>query len=967
MAAQATTLSRVIRTAVSPDRAPATDQELLRKFAEDGDQRAFEALVRRHTGLVLSVCRRVLPVAQDAEDACQATFLVLARKARSGRWEPSVANWLFTTARRLARDQRQAADRRARREGKAAVPETVPPIDRLTGRELLAVIDAELDRLAPIYREPLLLHFLEELTRDEIADRLAIPAGTVKIRLERGRKKLGAALTKRGVALGAGLLAVVATSRAGASPPRLVEAIRAMTGGDIPPAVAALAEGVAVNGFVKRSILGAVALAAVVVAGIGIGEPTTTTAGQQSEKAMPAKSETKDSKDKPAGKADEAKTRTVNGKVIDPEGKPVAGAELVHLPIDGSATVAGKTAADGTFKVTVPLKGPGSYLFPRVAGYGTSEFLMPAMNTPGEITFKLVKDTPIRGRVIDTQGKPVAGASVVIRHLAGYVNDSMDGFLNAWLKRAPDSNGPPSKWFVSFRSWEERKPPEKEGAFAAVTDADGRFAIANVGSERLVTLHVQGPGIAEAEVVVVARAGFDAAPYNQATAEKMKAPYSELGYHAMLHSPEPNIVAEAEKPIRGVVKETDTGRPQAGVTVSLRERRNVRLPALTAVTNADGKYEIHGAKKADSYELSVGRDAKTGMLGRTVRAADTPAYEPVTADIGVARGVIITGRVLDDMTRKPVPGFACIGILSDNEFIKSRPEFGSADCYDIANTDKEGVFRTVAPPGPVLLMGGPVPDGSEGNKVYMKYQQLKPDPDYPKYFRNEAEGLFGFSSPDGATTALQGQYCKVLNLKSDQTEVTADVILKRASTFTVKLQDSDGKPASDVMVAGNTARDWMYAVPCEGDECTVYELDTAKPRLVVLCDPTRNLAGSITLNGTEKEPAVVKLGPVGKVKGVLVDRAGKPIAKAIVQLNYKDRAAGEIDHVIRGDRRSEDKLTETNGDGEFTMDGIVPGLTFHVYARRGNAALVPPDWKRGGFTAKAGETTDAGRVTLKEQ
>src|SRR5262245_26630155 len=172
MAAQATTLSRVIRTAVSPDWVPATDQELLRKFAGGGDQRAFETLVRRHTGLVLSVCRRVLPIAQDAEDACQATFLVLARKARSGRWQPSVVNWLFTTARRLARDQRQAADRRARREGKAAVPETVPPIDRLTGRELLAVIDEELDRLTPIYREPLLMHFLEELTRDEIADRL---------------------------------------------------------------------------------------------------------------------------------------------------------------------------------------------------------------------------------------------------------------------------------------------------------------------------------------------------------------------------------------------------------------------------------------------------------------------------------------------------------------------------------------------------------------------------------------------------------------------------------------------------------------------------------------------------------------------------------------------------------------------------------------------------------------------------
>src|SRR5881392_1357967 len=92
MAMQATTLGRVIRTAAGPGRSSATDRELLRRFADDGDQDAFAALVRRHTGLVLGVCRRALTNAQDAEDACQATFLILARKAGSGRWQPSIAN-----------------------------------------------------------------------------------------------------------------------------------------------------------------------------------------------------------------------------------------------------------------------------------------------------------------------------------------------------------------------------------------------------------------------------------------------------------------------------------------------------------------------------------------------------------------------------------------------------------------------------------------------------------------------------------------------------------------------------------------------------------------------------------------------------------------------------------------------------------------------------------------------------------
>src|SRR4051812_48717786 len=100
------TLNRVIRTAADRAGSPATDRDLLRRFA-DGDEAAFEALVRRHTGLVLGVCRRALGNDQDAEDACQATFLILARKAGSGRWQPSVANWLFATARKVARDLRR--------------------------------------------------------------------------------------------------------------------------------------------------------------------------------------------------------------------------------------------------------------------------------------------------------------------------------------------------------------------------------------------------------------------------------------------------------------------------------------------------------------------------------------------------------------------------------------------------------------------------------------------------------------------------------------------------------------------------------------------------------------------------------------------------------------------------------------------------------------------------------------------
>src|SRR5262245_4713992 len=124
-------LEHAIRTA-GVDSSTVNDRDLLARFADASDQAAFAALVRRHSGMVLGVCRRSLSTMQDAEDACQATFLLLARKARTTRWQPSVANWLYTTARRVAHNASIAAKRRMKREGRAAVPEAISPVDCMT-------------------------------------------------------------------------------------------------------------------------------------------------------------------------------------------------------------------------------------------------------------------------------------------------------------------------------------------------------------------------------------------------------------------------------------------------------------------------------------------------------------------------------------------------------------------------------------------------------------------------------------------------------------------------------------------------------------------------------------------------------------------------------------------------------------------------------------------------------------------
>jgi RNA polymerase sigma factor (sigma-70 family) len=246
-----------------------TDSELLAQFVE-GDQTAFAAIVKRHTGLVLGVCRRVLPTVQDAEDACQAVFLVLARKAKTGRWQSSIANWLYTTARRIASKASRSISQRIKRERRRAPAAPISALDEMTGREAFAVLDEELDKLPAIYREPLVLFYLQGLMRDEAAARLGIPTTTLKSQLDRGRKRLADALTKRGIDVGAGLLAAAAISSAQACSPQLFASILATAGGSQSASVAAIAiHGMGKSMLFKKSCW--LAAAALVLSGSALG------------------------------------------------------------------------------------------------------------------------------------------------------------------------------------------------------------------------------------------------------------------------------------------------------------------------------------------------------------------------------------------------------------------------------------------------------------------------------------------------------------------------------------------------------------------------------------------------------------------------------------------------------------------------------------------------------------------------
>jgi HlyD family secretion protein len=199
------------------------DGPLLERFATlrgEEAELAFAALVARHGPMVWRVCRRVLRDEHDAQDAFQATWLVLARKAGSLRDRASVGNWLFGVASRVSLDARATSSRRRLHERRYAESQTdeAPAEDR-DGYDIGAVIHEELRRLPERYRTPIVLCYLEGLSHEEAALRLGRPVGTVRSRLARGRDRLRARLTGRGIVPSAGALTLALARDATASLP----------------------------------------------------------------------------------------------------------------------------------------------------------------------------------------------------------------------------------------------------------------------------------------------------------------------------------------------------------------------------------------------------------------------------------------------------------------------------------------------------------------------------------------------------------------------------------------------------------------------------------------------------------------------------------------------------------------------------------------------------------------------------
>jgi RNA polymerase sigma factor (sigma-70 family) len=932
-------------------RADAPDAELLRAFVVTGDSSAFAAMVRRHGPTVLNACRQVLRQPSDVEDAFQATFLVLFKSGHRIKSGQSLGSWLFGVAHRVAVNARcRRAKLETRERTNEEPPHPAADAPDLSWREASAILHEELNRLPDKLRLPLLLCYLEGKSRDEAASELGWSVGVVKGALERGRLRLRARLERRGIALSAGLLAAAAGATAVAVPSAWIDSVALFAAGNVRPAVSALARGVAP--VTSSTRLWATSISVIVL--VGVGTLIASTVSPDAPRPA-AKKETA-----AEAKAPASEMLNVSGKVVDATGKPIAGAKL-YVPIftrtppvsedDIGTKVVGATAADGTYRVEIEKTEVTRYLVVGAEGHAVGWADLENATGTHTADVKLAKDQVVEGRVVDTEGKLVAGASVKVVTVFAPAEGKLNDFLTGWK----------NEWQDALRLLYDRMYMPLESLHGAgKTDKDGKFTLKGIGLERIGVVAVSGHGYAKATCYVVTRPGLDAGPINKAAHDKIAPELRIPGYPPLLTGPKAELVLQGTKVIEGTITDAATGKPMAGIAVVSGSGYN---DLVSATSDSDGKYRLVGLSKNREYLLHTNtKDKKSPYLSWSARIKDTEGLAPIRHDIRMTRGIVVTGRLIDRESGKAVGGSVRFAPLPDNKYYGTKPAYGGYSSDRLSHSVEDGKFRVATIPGTAVLMAQAY-DTREmlGGKPVNPYRPAVPDPDHPTYFAKDGEGSWRFNAADQSLEFLSiMNACKVLDLKPDLPEVEIDLYLERGKTATLKVEDVDGKPVLGVIVAG-LAASWPATFTLPKDTATVYALDPARPRTLFLVHLEKNLAAWVRVRGDEKEPVVAKLAPAGSVTGKLVDADGRPVTGVAVNLQF----AGTGNDLYR-ELKAGRPMAETDKDGAFRIDGVVPGAKFGLSLTKAQQYFLAEP-KVGQKQVESGKTLELGTLMVKGQ
>jgi RNA polymerase sigma factor (sigma-70 family) len=957
-------LQHVVRqlreTAEARQRGRASDAELLRRFQTDGDPEAFEAIVRRYGACVLAACRKVLPSEADAEDAFQATFLALLQNAHAVRHPQLLRGWLSGVAHRVAWKALAASARhRGAQQRKPPAAEAAPD---LSWREACAILHEELDRLPDKYRLPLILCYLEGKSRDEAAQQLGVEAAVLHGRLQRGRDRLRGRLLRRGVALTAGLLAVVANSvPAGGPPENLVRAtLTAAATGNIPAAVAALVHGASPPMTIGKMKLAAAALLAVslLVGGVGLhmhgasAQPKTETKSlavvspdraTAPTEGLPELVETgpqpvaATSAEPPA---DEKDSIAYSGRVLGADGKPVAGAKLYLTHAVGSfrrlppPAESATTGDDGRFEFTAPRAKFGdryTVVAAAAPNHGAGWVNVSAGGRRDDLTVRLAADdAPITGQIVDLEGKPVAGATLTLFQIQGAPGDD----LGPWLEAVKGKKG------LSYELENQYLTRYTVALSQRVTtDAEGRLRLAGIGRNRLVRAQLDGPTIASENLLILTRPGK---PF-EVTEFEGKPEYGDPRRVVVYYGSDFRHAAAPTKPVVGVVRDKDTKKPLAGVTVQSYKMANNPIHGVDLVkttTDDQGRYRLTGMPRGEGGKVMIVPPDDQPYVAAHAEVPDTPGFDPVTVDFELKRGVWIEGKITDKLTGKPLRGSVQYYAMAANPNLRDHPGFSGTDNHTVA-AKADGSYRVAGLPGPGLLAVYYQRDNYLRANVRDDEFGAKEDTDHPL---ETAPFILFFTSNYSAIARFDA--AKGVDV------VKRDITLDPGWMFTGKVLGPDGKPLTGVRGFGLASWDWWLSDDEElsKGEFTVRGFDPQKPRDVLFMHREKGLVGATRPPTVKGQPVTVRMEPGAAVAGRLVDADGKPRAGVDLEVSFRTKDRKHWCEYLP-------ERVRTDAEGRFRVRALLPGYEYRLSDGKGERPF--------GDGLRADQTKDLGDMRLK--
>jgi RNA polymerase sigma factor (sigma-70 family) len=931
--------------------AEAPDAQLVEWFARRHEEEPFVALLGRHGPMVWAVARRVLANVQDAEDVFQATFLVLARKADSVRKAGSVGSWLHGVAHRLALKARLQQTRRRSRERRAADMRQPRRLGETPWSEVQAALDTALGELPEKYRAALVLCYLEGKTQEEAARQFGCLLATLRARVARGRKLLRDRLAKGGLTLStAGLAALLIASAAPAAAPAALAkaAVRAAVPFAAGQPAATLCSRQAaglVAGGLRAMFLGkvqtatAVLLAAGLVAGAAALAQRVTAANEGAKPA--AKEAQPPAADARPQAADQDKdSLAYGGRVLGPDGRPVAGAKLFLIPLwayidrPAPSPVYATTGPDGRFRFKVPRAKLGNYretaLVVTADGHGTAWLDIDLRDKKDDLTLRFVKDdVPVAGQVVDLQGRPIQGVTVSVLQIKAAPGED----LRPWLEAVRNKQARNLSLEQKYISRQLMSPEVPGLPHQAVTDPEGRFRLTGIGRDRLVMVRVSGPTIATQDLRVLTRSGqpievpettyLDGRPASVATY------YGARFRH----------VAVPTKPIAGVVRDKDTKKPLPGITVQSYKMANNPIhgrDTLQTTTDAQGRYRLTGMPKGEGNKIVAvpGGDKPYPLSGKSV--PDSPGLDPVTVDFELKLGVWIEGKVTDKATGKPLQARVEYFALYANPNLRDYAGFeGAFISRSVLNVKEDGSYRVVGLPGAGLLA-----------VAYSDHYLLAHERDDEDGLK---EGEFLATAPYVVSAISYNAFARI-DPPRGAGAVKRDVALDAGRTYNGTVLGPDGKPLEGVRAYGLSGWAGWEETPRKTASFTVRAFNPRRPRPVLFLHGGKRLTGALEVPKDRAGPLTVRLAPGAAVTGRLVDADGRPRPDTEVELTFRNPRMSAWAHYVP------DRI-KTDSAGRFRVEALLPGYAFGLSDGKG--------WLHFGGALRPGRTTDLGDVRMK--